>query len=94
MVVFQNTVTHPFPARNIFGGLNIIRIIGYLANKNDPCLFVQGVIGNPISPDLIAMPLQLPDIFLIQSSSGFVPEFNGSLELLDIIIAQPWRQRI
>ena len=40
------------------------------------------------------MPLQLPDIFLIQSSSGFVPEFNGSLELLDIIIAQPCRQSI
>ena len=40
MVIFQNTIAHPFPAWNVFGTLNIIRMIRNRSKKDHAGFFI------------------------------------------------------
>ena len=88
MVIFQDTVAHSLPARNILRRLDIVRMIRYLSDEYDTGLLVPRIIGNPVPFDPIPMVLQFPDRFFIQTAAGFMPELNGRIKFFDIIIPE------
>ena len=94
MVIFQDTVTHPLPAWNIFCGFDIVCVIWYLSNKNYSGIFVYCIIWHTISLNVISMIYQFLNGLLWQAASRLMPEFNWSAILFYIIIPKPHRKRI
>ena len=91
MVVFQDAVAHPLPARNILRRFDIVRVIRNFTDKHNTGFFVQCIIGNSVSLYLITMRHQFADGILIQTAARLVPEFNRSVDFLEIIVAQSGR---
>ncbi len=49
--------------------------------------FHEGVVGHPVAADLIAVqPVLLS--FFFQTAADIVPEINGSLEFLNVVISE------
>ncbi len=59
-----------------------------LSVKDDARVFHEGVVRYTVAPDLVAVCDQFLDRLLLETAADIVPEINGSLELLDIIVPQ------
>ena len=92
MVIFQNTVAHPFPAWYIFRAFDIIGMVGNRSKKNNTGIFVDCIVRDTIPPYVISLFHKLTDCFLRQPSSGLTPEMDGGVKLFHIIIPQSGRQ--
>ncbi len=55
MVIFHNTVAHPFPAWYIFRAFDIIGMIGNRPQKNNTRIFIDCIIRYTISPNVISL---------------------------------------
>ena len=88
MIVFQDTIAHPFPTGDVLCRLDVICIVRDISDKDDSRVLHQGIVGYSVAADVVAMVNQLLYHILFQASAGLMPEFNRGSEFLYIVIAQ------
>ena len=69
MIVFQDAVAHPLPAWDILGGFDVVGMIGDASQKHHARGFHDGVVGDSVEPNPIALFQKLGNDLLIQSAT-------------------------
>ena len=92
MIVFQNTVAHSFPARNILCGFYVVGMVRNFSDKNNSGVVQYSIVGNSVCFNVISVFDKLIYHRSVKSAAGIMPELYRCFEFFYIAVPQSDRK--